>query len=76
MAKTYKYWIYPIDTRIYDITINNFLKLKPPCTNCLVQTICIRSSLYYNNINTRRCDLLINFLTNHKNLKELTYSPS
>lgn len=73
--KTYKYGIYPIYTQIYNININNFLKLKPPCDKCLIQTMCIKHSIYRNTLNARRCNLLIKFLKNHKNLKQLKYSP-
>jgi len=76
MTKIYEYYIYPIDTRIYNIDINNFLKVEPPCKECLVQVTCIRPSLHYNNINTRRCDLLIEFLTETELFKLRVHSPS
>ena len=31
---------------IYDITINDFLDLNPPCKECLVKTMCIFPSEY------------------------------
>jgi len=50
--------------RIYDITMDDFFKLNPPCKECLVQNMCVQLLNVNTNIRvrTRQCDILKQFL--------------
>jgi hypothetical protein len=67
-----RYKIYHTHIRIYKLSLNEFMKYNPPCKECLVQAICVedtsKTRIYSDHIYTRKCEFLIEFMSNCKSL--------
>lgn len=74
--KKVPYMIFSTYISIYDLSLDTFMKYKPPCKKCLVQGMCLKcitkSEYRIYRIHTDQCNSLTEFITNHKHFEEFT----